>query len=87
MSRTRAISDDVILQRASAVFWRRGYAGASLRDLSEATGLSAAALYHRFADKNGLFVAALTRYAKEGLAERLGRPYAFDEPLLRRSGR
>lgn len=81
MPRTRALSDDVILERSIAVFWRRGYAGASLRDLTEATGLSAAALYHRFTDKDGLFVAALTRYADEGLVERLGRLSAFDDPL------
>ncbi len=81
MSRTRLLSDDVILERAIAVFWRRGYAGASLRDLTEATGLSAAALYHRFVDKDGLFVAALTRYADEGLVERLARLSAFDDPL------
>lgn len=81
MPRTRALSDDVILERAIAVFWRRGYAGTSLRDLTEATGLSAAALYHRFSDKDGLFVAALTRYADEGLLERLARLAAFDDPL------
>ena len=81
MPRTRALSDDVILERAIALFWRRGYAGTSLRDLTEATGLSAAALYHRFTDKDGLFVAALTRYADEGLVERLARLCAFDDPL------
>jgi TetR/AcrR family transcriptional repressor of nem operon len=81
MSRTRAISDEVILERAIGVFWRRGYAGSSLRDLTQATGLSAAALYNRFADKDGLFVAALMRYADEGLAERLVRLCAYEDPL------
>ncbi len=81
MPRIRALSDNVILERAIAVFWRRGYAGASLRDLTEATGLSAAALYYRFVDKDGLFVAALTHYADEGLVERLARLSAFDDPL------
>ncbi len=81
MPRTRTLSDEVILERAISVFWRQGYAGASLRDLTQATGLSAAALYHRFADKDGLFVAALTRYADEGLNERLARLSGFDDPL------
>jgi TetR/AcrR family transcriptional regulator, transcriptional repressor for nem operon len=81
MPRTRTLSDEVVLERAIAVFWRQGYAGASLRDLTQATGLSAAALYHRFADKDGLFVAALTRYADEGLNARLARLAAFDDPL------
>ena len=29
-------------------------------------------LYHRFSDKDGLFVEALRHYAEEGLMERLG---------------
>ncbi len=64
-----------------SVFWQSGYAGTSLRDLTRATGLSSAALYHRFADKDGLFVGALRRYADEGLVERLARLSALDSGL------
>jgi TetR/AcrR family transcriptional repressor of nem operon len=81
MSRARSLSDDVVLERAIAVFWRQGYAGASLRDLTRATGLSAAALYHRFADKDGLFVEALRRYADRGLSQRIARFSASASPL------
>lgn len=81
MSRTRALSDDTVLQRAIGVFWKSGYAGTSLRDLTQATGLSAAALYHRFTDKDGLFVEALRRYADDGLVERLARLSASDDGL------
>ncbi|GAB0115752.1 TetR/AcrR family transcriptional regulator [Acidisoma sp. C75] len=81
MSRTRALSDDTVLERAVGVFWQNGYAGTSLRDLTQATGLSSAALYHRFNDKNGLFVEALRRYADEGLVERLARLSASADPL------
>jgi len=81
MSRARSLSDDVVLERAAAVFWRHGYAGASLRDLTRATGLSAAALYHRYADKNGLFVETLRRYADRGLSERIARHTAAPSPI------
>jgi len=81
MSRARRIADDAVLDRALAVFWRSGYAATSLRALAEATGLGAAALYHRFADKDGLFLAALRRYADQGLGERLARLAAMDAPL------
>ena len=81
MSRTRALSDDTVLERAIGVFWQNGYAGTSLRDLTEATGLSSAALYHRFTDKDGLFVEALRHYADEGLAERLARLSASADPI------
>ena len=78
MPRTRAVSDDIILERAIGVFWQNGYAGTSMRDLTQATCLSSAALYHRFKDKDGLFVEALRRYADEGLVERLARLAAAD---------
>ncbi|OIR08059.1 HTH-type transcriptional repressor ComR [mine drainage metagenome] len=81
MPRTRALSDDIVLERAIGVFWQNGYAGTSLRDLTQATGLSSAALYHRFSDKNGLFVEVLRRYAEGGLGERLGRLTAAADPL------
>ena len=81
MPRTRTLPDDTVLERAIGVFWQNGYAGTSLRDLTQATGLSSAALYHRFTDKDGLFVEALRRYADEGLVERLARLSATNDPL------
>ena len=81
MPRVRTLSDDIVLERAIDVFWANGYAGTSLRDLTQATGLSAAALYHRFNDKDGLFVAALRCYADQGLVERLARLAAAEDPL------
>lgn len=82
MPRTRTFSDDAVLERATAVFWRNGYAGTSLRDLTRATGLGASALYHRFKDKDGLFVQAVRRYADEGLVERLARLSGLSDPLF-----
>ena len=81
MPRVRTLSDETVLQRAVGVFWQNGYAGTSLRDLTLATGLSAAALYHRFNDKDGLFVEALRHYADEGLVERLARLSVVADPL------
>ena len=81
MPRTRTLSDDVVLERATSVFWRNGYAGTSLRHLTQATGLSNAALYHRYADKDGLFVQVLCRYADTGLVERLARLSALPDPF------
>ncbi|MGE4527129.1 MAG: TetR/AcrR family transcriptional regulator, partial [Rhodospirillaceae bacterium] len=71
---------------AIALFWRRGYAGTSIRDVSEASGLGAAALYHRFGDKDGLFVEALRRYAEQSAGERMARFSAMADPLAAVSG-
>ncbi|OYW00246.1 MAG: TetR family transcriptional regulator [Acidiphilium sp. 37-64-53] len=81
MPRTRTLSDDTVLERAIGVFWQNGYAGTSLRDLTQATGLSSASLYHRFTDKDGMFVQALRRYADDGLVERLAGLSAAADPL------
>lgn len=81
MSRPRSLTDATVLDRAIGVFWRHGYADASLRDLTRATGLSAAALYHRFGDKDGLFAASLEHYADEGLTARLADLAADADPL------
>lgn len=81
MPRIRQISDEDVLARAAALFWRHGYAGTSLRDLTAATGLSAAALYHRYGDKDGVFCAALEHYAEQSVVPRLGRLAGAARPL------
>lgn len=48
MARPQSVSDDDLLDRLGAVFRARGFAGASLAELSSATGLKRASLYHRF---------------------------------------
>jgi AcrR family transcriptional regulator len=44
------------------VFWRKGYEGASLVDLTEAMGINPPSLYAAFGNKEGLFRAVLERY-------------------------
>src|ERR1700760_2564745 len=51
-----------VLTQAVRTFWTRGYAGTSISDLVEATGLSRSSLYQRFVDKDGVFLEALAAY-------------------------
>jgi AcrR family transcriptional regulator len=44
----------LILERAAGVFARKGFEGASMRDLSRATGISLAGLYHYVSSKQQL---------------------------------
>jgi len=46
--RPKKVLDETILKGLAEVFRSKGYEGASLKDLSEATGLKKASLYHRF---------------------------------------
>src|SRR5438876_6187385 len=43
-----------ILAHATDVFYEKGYAGASMRDLSRSSGMSLAGLYHYFESKEKL---------------------------------
>src|SRR5215467_5731349 len=43
-----------VLSHASRIFCEKGYEGASMRDLSRATGMSLAGLYHYFESKEEL---------------------------------
>src|SRR5260370_33560125 len=43
-----------VLQHAARIFWEKGYEGASMRDLSRATGMSMGGLYYYFEAKEDL---------------------------------
>jgi AcrR family transcriptional regulator len=45
---------DALLERAKELFAQRGYVAATLRDLAEVAGVTAAAMYHHFAIKESL---------------------------------
>ncbi|MFC8450319.1 TetR/AcrR family transcriptional regulator [Kitasatospora sp. NPDC057223] len=54
-----------VLASAMRLFRHRGYQGASLRDIEEATGLHPGSLYRSFRSKDGLFHAALDAYNEQ----------------------
>lgn len=51
-----------MLDTAVDVFWRSGYAHASITDISAATGLAPSSLYNAYGSKLELFACALDRY-------------------------
>lgn len=62
MGRPKGFERDEVLDRAIEVFRRKGYEGASVQDLVDATGVNRFGLYDTFGDKHGLFLEALRRY-------------------------
>lgn len=60
--RPREFDMDAVLDAALVVFSERGYQGAAISDLTEATKLTAGSIYKAFGDKRGLFLAAFNRY-------------------------
>src|ERR1700724_4481395 len=62
MGRPRSFDIDGALDGALHVFWRKGYEGTSLSDLTNAVGVNRPSLYAAFGDKKALFRKALDRY-------------------------
>jgi len=60
--RPREFDVETALDRAMEVFWRQGYEGSSLTDLTLAMGINRPSLYAAFGDKAGLFRRAVDRY-------------------------
>ncbi len=57
---------DKAIETAMRLFWRHGYEGVSLGDLTKAIGIAPPSLYAAFGSKAGLYQEALTRY-EEGI--------------------
>jgi AcrR family transcriptional regulator len=62
--RPRCFDTGEALDAAINVFWRKGYDGASLSDLTKAMKINRPSLYAAFGDKESLFRKALDRYAE-----------------------
>lgn len=79
MARPREFDPDEVLERATQVFWNRGFEHSSLDELCEATGLARSSLYAAFGDKRALYLRALARY-EEGSVARIAAALAAGPP-------
>ena len=68
--RPREFDLDKALERAMQLFWRHGYEGTSLNDLTRELGVTRPSLYAAFESKESLFLKALDLYeARAGYRE------------------
>lgn len=80
MGRPREFDIDRALDSALEVFWRNGYDGASIAELTAAMGINPPSLYAAFGNKEGLFRKALDRYIDQ---RTLFWEEAFQKPTAR----
>jgi AcrR family transcriptional regulator len=85
----RSSRRDQILEIAVRLFAERGYHGVSMDDIGAAAGVTGPALYHHFAGKESMLVAALTPVSqglleggRERVADHAGDPRAALESLV-----
>lgn len=77
MGRPKLFERNDVTDKALKVFWRKGYADTSLKELEDATGVFKPALYSEFGDKEGLFLACVKHY-RDSYS---GRLKLLNEPL------
>ena len=71
MARTRSFDETAVLTAAMHAFRRDGYAGVSIKQLEQVTGLTSGSLYNAYGDKDGLFQAAFAYYVDVFVVGRL----------------
>ena len=60
--RPRAYEPEIALRQAAEAFWKSGYSGTSLDDISAATGMNRPSLRAAFGDKHDIYIKALSDY-------------------------
>lgn len=72
-----------LVHAARQAFASKGYAGASMDDLSASAGLTRGALYHQFGGKDGLLKAVVEQIIEEMTAKIAADVAAIDDPWAR----
>ncbi len=75
----KSFDEDLAVENAMQVFWKKGFDSASISDLIEGTGINRGSLYNAFGGKQSLFVKALLKYDADRQAM-LARLEALDDP-------
>lgn len=81
MARPREFDREEALDRATHVFWAKGYAATSTEDLLAAMKIGRQSLYNAFGDKRKLYLEALERYQQKSTAGHLERLSSAASPV------
>ncbi|GEA12166.1 TetR/AcrR family transcriptional regulator [Alteromonas sp. KUL49] len=84
--RQREFSQQKALESAMQVFWKKGFVGASLTDLTTSMGINKPSMYSAFGNKEQLFVKA-TQYYIDRYASPPFDLLSGDEPIKQRVAR
>ncbi len=72
---------DEATDRATEVFWKKGYEATSMADLTSAMGINKGSLYNAFGSKKELFDRALARYDKQRRAKKIAKLRTMEDPV------
>ena len=71
MGRKREFDYEAAIEAATRVFWTKGYANTSLRDLLDAMGIGEGSFYNIFSGKRALYLECLRHYNNTVTARRI----------------
>jgi TetR/AcrR family transcriptional repressor of nem operon len=81
MARNVEFDEERAIQKAMEVFWKKGYSGASMRDLTDAMQINASSLYNTIGDKHQLFVRCIQNYIQARIKDTQGHSSKVKSPL------
>ena len=81
MARTIEFNEEDAIKKAMDVFWKKGYNGASMRDLTSAMQINSSSLYNTIGDKHALFVRGIKYYTESRIEEAKKRAANEKSPL------
>lgn len=81
MVRPREFDRDAALERATLVFWAKGFASTSTEDLLVAMSIGRQSMYNAFGDKRSLYMEVLQTYQQNMLGMHLKRLNGESSPL------
>ncbi|MFT3824317.1 MAG: TetR/AcrR family transcriptional regulator [Chitinophagaceae bacterium] len=67
MPKDKTFNEEEVLQKATELFWTKGYNGTSMDELTQATGLSRSSIYDSFGNKYNFFNKSIRYYQQQQL--------------------
>lgn len=81
MARLVEFDEEQAIQKAMEVFWKKGYAATSMRDLTDAMQINSSSLYNTIGDKHRLFIRCIKHYTKMRIRAAEQRYTNFASPI------
>ncbi|TDQ08118.1 TetR/AcrR family transcriptional regulator [Pedobacter metabolipauper] len=81
MARNLEFNEEEATKKAMEVFWKKGYSGTSIRDLSEAMNVHVSSIYNTMGDKHQLFVTCIRNYTQNRMEDALKHAAKIKSPL------
>lgn len=81
MARNVEFDEQLAISRAMDVFWKKGYNGTTMRDLTEAMGINSSSLYNTIGDKHQLFIRSIKHYTESRMELAKKQLSAIKSPL------